>query len=558
MSKFNRKQPAPAPVSAMRAEPALTTRSHEGAPTYALDDRSELFTLATGGFLFEKTFYETAEARADRFRALVRQLAVQDFDWLSGMLTWLRGPDANIRTASLVGAAEAVHERLSNGQFEGNHQLIAAVCQRADEPGELLAYWKHRFQPTGRSNAKAMHLPKPIKRGIAAAAQRLYDERSFLKYDSKQKAVRMADVLELAHVQPRAEFQSLLFPTIIDVRHNRDKEIPDALTTLVNHKRLTAMPVAERRAMLDVPDFADQLKAAGFTWEDLGQWLQGEITARAWEAIIPSMGYMAALRNLRNFDNARISNKTAAAVAARLADPANVERSRQLPFRFLSAHVNTHTMRWANALEEALNYSLRNVPELPGRSLVLIDTSGSMLSPLSGDPSSGRPDQQRHGATAPVRPMMVEVAALFGIALATRGESDVYGWAHGQFHHRVKVGDSVLRQMEAFTGRVGSVGHSTMMIEAVKATYDRTKHNRVIIISDMQLAGYGGTESLDKMIAKNTPLYLYNLNGYNTTPAPTGRPNRHQLGGLSDATFRQILNLEAGQQGRWPWEDFTH
>ncbi|MGW7465173.1 alpha/beta fold hydrolase [Streptomyces xantholiticus] len=47
--------------------------------------------------------------------------------------------------------------------------VIATVLQRADEPGELLGYWTARY---GR------RIPKPVKRGIADAVQRLYDERS--------------------------------------------------------------------------------------------------------------------------------------------------------------------------------------------------------------------------------------------------------------------------------------------------------------------------------------------------------------------------------------------
>jgi hypothetical protein len=35
---------------------------------------------------------------------------------------------------------------------------------------------------------------------------------------------------------------------------------------------------------------------------------------------------------------------------------------------------------------------------------------------------------------------------------------------------------------------------------------------------------------------------------------PTGGAARFQLGGLSDATFRMIPQVEAGLTGNWPWE----
>jgi hypothetical protein len=35
---------------------------------------------------------------------------------------------------------------------------------------------------------------------------------------------------------------------------------------------------------------------------------------------------------------------------------------------------------------------------------------------------------------------------------------------------------------------------------------------------------------------------------------PAGRGNRHELGGLTDATFSLIPNIEAGLAARWPWD----
>ena len=58
-----------------------------------------------------------------------------------------------------------------------------------------------------------------IKRGVADAAQRLYNERNYLKWDSSRNKVRWADVIELTHPTPVAEWQSALFKLAIDARH---------------------------------------------------------------------------------------------------------------------------------------------------------------------------------------------------------------------------------------------------------------------------------------------------------------------------------------------------
>lgn len=188
----------------------------------------------------------------------------------------------------------------------------------------------------------------------------------------------MADVLNLAHPSPGADWQGSLFQYVLDRRRSDDAAIPAELRTITARRELMAWPVEQRRTLFARPDAADVLRRAGMTWESVAGWLQGPMTKEVWEALAPSMGYMAALRNLRNFDEAGMSDEVAAQVAARLADPGQVARSRQFPFRFLSAYEAAPSLRWGHALDQALQASLGNLPALPGRSLILVDTSASM------------------------------------------------------------------------------------------------------------------------------------------------------------------------------------
>jgi hypothetical protein len=102
---------------------------------------------------------------------------------------------------------------------------------------------------------------------------------------------------------------------------------------------LAAMPAGERRARLD--DWS-LFRDAGMTWEDVPAWLDaggdGRMDAAAWEAIIPHMGLFALARNLRNFDEAGVSDTVAARIVARFADPEQVARSRMFPYRWLAAY----------------------------------------------------------------------------------------------------------------------------------------------------------------------------------------------------------------------------
>ena len=52
----------------------------------------------------------------------------------------------------------------------------------------------------------------------------------------------------------------------------------------------------------------------------------------------------------------------------------------------------------------------------------------------------------------------------------------------------------------------------------------------------------------------NVPMYAFNMQGYKVTSIEAGAPNRYEMGGLTDATFRMLPWLEAGRNVGWPWE----
>ncbi|MEQ0563881.1 TROVE domain-containing protein [Amycolatopsis sp. NEAU-NG30] len=528
MSKFNTAR-APAATSPVRGEATPSMVTHEGGAGYARDTRSELFLLAVTNMVGEHTFYESADTRDTRFAELVRQSTLDDPHWTARFLRWLR-TDANLRTASLVGAAEFAKARRDAGLDGLSRQVVADVLQRADEPGELLAYW---------TSVHGRAVPKPVKRGVADAAVKLYDERSFAKWDSAAHAFRFADVLELTHPATRDDAQGALFRHILDERHDRGNAIPDVLGTLRARAELLSWDVERRRELFARPDAADVLRAAGMTWESVAGWLQGPLDARVWEALIPSMGYMALLRNLRNFDEAGVSDDVARRVAERLADPAQVAKSRQLPMRFLAAYRAAPSLRWAWALEQAIAHALANVPVLDGRTLVLVDTSGSMNGPFSRDGSLMRWD----------------AAAIFGLALARRcAKADVVSFSDGYWDRgsgtkvfKLRRGGSLLSDVERWQSGGFFIGGGTDTAGAVKKHY--AKHDRVVILTDEQ-AAYG---DVGRAVPAHVPLYTWNLAGYRAGHAPSGGAHRHTFGGLTDQGFRMIPLIERGGHADWPF-----
>ncbi len=499
-----------------------TTRNAKGAVAYERDLFSELFLLAVSNMVGEDRFHESATERDARFEALVRQAAVQDVRWFQGFLGWLRN-DAFMRSASIVAGVEGAKALYDSGAMNGTPRaLVAAAQARADEPGEVLAYYESKY---------GKNFPAYLKKGVADGARKLYSEYSLLKYDTDSKGYRFADVLQLAHVKPKDARQNDLFSHALDRRYSASADVPASLSMVNARDGLMKTAVGSRKGLLD----STLLKDAGMTWEALSGWLQGPMDAKAWEAVIPSMGYMAKLRNLRNFLQAGVSPAVLRTVLNDISDPEQVAKSKQFPFRFLSAYnANKGNLKVAAALEEALEASLSNVPTLSGRTLILVDRSGSMF-------GYHRSDQEL---------TMADKAAIFGSALALRAE-DATLVQFGSTAAEIKFNktDSVLPMLSKYRSLGG-----TATATAIKQYF--RGHDRVVVITDEQYDGYGwygsGGDPSDA-VPSNVPLYTWNLEGYKAG-GKSGSLKRHTFGGLTDKAFVQIPLIEAGQTGKWPWE----
>lgn len=523
MTKFN----TPAKAKAVgrgyiTSEASASTTTYEGASAFVRDQKSELFLLAVSNFVGEGSFYEAAGDRDSRFASLSGSVAVADLDWTIRFVNWLR-QEANMRSASLVIALEGARA-LNTAGIPGGRALVSAALHRADEPGEALAYWFSRF---GRK------IPMSVKRGIGDAVTKSYNERSLGKYDAAGKGFRFGDVIDLVHPTPKDARQSDLFKYALDRRRDSKIQVPESLLTLQARAAILALPGETLRAHLDKAptSFSAMIDEAGITWEVLSGILPGGMDAKAWESVIPSMGYMALLRNLRNFEQAGVSGKVLDAIAARISDPDEIAKSRQLPLRFLSAFRATGaSLRFKFPLEKALGHSLANVPSLSGKTLILVDRSGSMFGTYS----------QRSDLD------YADTAAVFGTALALRAENATLV-QFGTSHEIVKFNksDSVLGLLPRFKSLGG-----TSTEAAVRAHYNG--HDRVIILTDEQAHGgwsYSGDPS--NAVPEGIPLFNFNLVGYQKG-TKSGK-NRYHFGGLNDASFGLINMVSRGRDADWPW-----
>ncbi|MFI7131615.1 TROVE domain-containing protein [Nonomuraea sp. NPDC050153] len=386
-----------------------------------------------------------ARVPSGRYVALATRLARTDEAWLIRMLGWM-GRHAPLRDLRLATLAELAQARLETGAA-GTRQLIDQSLHRADEPGELLAYWLHWY---GRA------LPQPVKRGIADAAARLYDELALATYDSPGAPLRFADVLSLTHPVPQGTRQAAVFRHAVARRRGDLGDIPASLPLLRARRALYQLPPSRRPALLQRSGAGRTLAEAAMTWPTVQRWLLGQMTGPAWAAVLPSMSYQDRLAHLASFDRDGMPDELAHRVAEELAEPASVLRSGVTPLEVFAALRSVPGSRWSRALRPAMELSLANVPALPGRTLVLIDRGDLMAGPAST------------GLTR------ADAATIFGVALACRASrAQVVVLGTPVVTVTVRPGEPLLDVLDRFGESVGGSANPAQVIRAHAAGQDR-------------------------------------------------------------------------------------
>ncbi|GAC1042232.1 TROVE domain-containing protein [Rhizobium sp. No.120] len=298
--------------------------THEGAPAKRITPEQALRRSILSCLLWEKEFYEDGKSIVDR---IIENAAACSAETVSALAIEARNVHG-LRHAPLMLLLDIIRRGGS-----GVSDTIAQTLRRADEMAELVAiYWKDGKKP----------LSKQMKLGLAKTFGK-FSEYQLAKYD-RDGAVRLRDVLFLAHPKPKDEGQEALF------------------------KR-----VAERQ--LVTPD----------TWEVA---LSGGADKKeTFERLIREgqLGYLALLRNLRNMMDAGCDREL-------VKDAIGARKGADLifPFRYVAAARACPQME--PYIDQALCEAIAAGPRLSGSTAVLVDVSGSMDATLSSKSDMKRID----------------------------------------------------------------------------------------------------------------------------------------------------------------------
>lgn len=289
------------------------------------------------------------------------------------------------------------------GKLDSN--TIDAVIQRPDELTELLSiYWKDGKKP----------IPAQMKKGLAKAFKK-FDEYQFAKYNRK-KEIKLLDVMRLVHPKPETQKQNELWGRLRDGK-------------------------------LKVPDTWEVSLSAGSDKKETFERLMQE----------KKLGGLAFLRNLRNMLESGVQKN----IITDYMSTANF--SKVLPFRFIAAQKMNPSLN--DILEFGMLKSIKDVDRLPGKTILLVDVSGSMI-----------------GTAVSERSQLDRLDAAAGLAILTREIcEDIRIFAFSQ-----SITEIPIYRGFALMDKLRSLNHgSTYLGEAINHIRQFEK-DRIIVITDEQ------------------------------------------------------------------------
>lgn len=495
--------------------PTSDALNNQQAPAYAYQPKHKLAQLAVTGCL-NQTFYADAETQLAEVLKLVAEL---DARYVAKAALYARKKGHMKDMPALLLAALAAQRS----------SLVPALFEQVVDNGKMLRTVVQilRSGVTGRKSLGSQ--PKRlVQTWLNSASERQLLQAAIGNQPS------LADVVKMVHPKPADAWREAFFAWLIG-------KPADAAALPPLTRALLAFRSGASSELPEVP-----LQLLGNETLNAAQW--AELAGR--------MGWQALRMNLNTLvrHGAFAVEGCAEMVAKRLADSAAVAKARVYPYQLLAAYRMTGDgvpLVVREALQDALELSLVNVPALSGKVVVCPDVSGSMSSPVTG---------YRQGATTAVR--CIDVAALVAAAiLRKQPQAQVLPFENKVVKVSLNPRDSVMSNAQKLAA-IG--GGGTSCSAPLKQLADTgAKVDTLILVSDneswIDARRHGATETLRqweriKQFNPQARLICIDLQPYGTTQA-ADRADILNVGGFSDAVFDVLAQFASGTFGAGHWVD---
>ena len=494
--------------------PKAETRNDAGGLAYELTPKAALARMAATGCL-TSTFYASAELQLDRVLDLAARV---DADFL---------------------AKTALHAR-RQGYMKDMPALLCALLASRDL--DRLAEIFPQVIDNGRMLRNFVQILRSGvtgRKSLGSAPRRLV--RQWLENASDRQLLQaaigndpsLADIVKMVHPRPRSKAREAFYGWLIGRPYDADS-LPETVRTFENWKREPAGPP---------PDVPFQMLTAL------------DLTDRDWAVIAGAASWQTTRMNLNTFARHGVFRfgGMAAKISERLADPDQVRRARVFPYQLLVAFLNAAKdvpAEVRDALQDAMETALENVPRIDGQVVICADVSGSMHQSVTG---------YRKGASSAVR--CVDVAGLVAAAFLRKNrDARIIPFKEDIIELALNPRDTVMTN----AAKLSSLppGGTDCAAPLKLLNREKASPDLVIFVSDneswidhrMNGRATKVMEHWERIRSRNRDAKLVCIDLVpNTTAQAPDRADILNIGGFSDAVFELIASFAAGEGGADHW-----
>ena len=490
------------------------THNEAGGIAYTLTPKQQLAQLAATGCL-NSTYYADAQDQLEQVLELAEQL---DAEFIAKTAVYARQKGFMKDMPALLLAVLA----------QKDVNMLARVFDQVADNGKMLRNFAQIIRSGAVGRKSFGNRPKKLMQTWLLTAT----EKQLLNA-AIGNAPSLADVVKMVHPKPREAWRAAWFAWLIGKPYDREA-LPPITRAFEDYKQ------SRQGALPNVP--FQMLTAL-------------DLNSGDWAQIARNGSWQQVRQNLNTFLRHEVfaKSKNIKMVAEKLRDETAIARARVLPYQLLTAYQATSNQmpfEIREALQDAMETAVQNVPAIQGKVVVCPDVSGSMHSSVTG-----------HRGSATSKTRCIDIAALVSAAmLRTNPQARVIPFEQITVNVKLNPRDSIMTNAE----KLANIGGGGTACSAPLAMLNREKADvdLVVIVSDNEswadLGQWGGKTGLMKewdILKQRCPeakLVCLDIQPYTTAQAQ----NRHDIlniGGFSDQVFTLIGSFAEQGMGADFW-----
>lgn len=457
--------------------------SYEGGEVFEKNPIEDWINFLFSSYL-ENQFYESADEQMNRYIELTQEVGKK--------LGWEFVAKASFFSRNILGmrsVSELTAAILNHYQFDNKRAYFRNFLKRPDDASEVFA----AIDILGDKRSHA------LVRGAGDYLSSLKDYQ-LGKYKLKGKEYNMYDLINITHAHS---------------------------ATIDKYKAGT----------LETPD----------TWETaISGSKSDEEKSQNWQRLVEEnkLGYLALIRNLRNIVN---SSPDAYWIekylVPQIENEVAIKKSLVFPYQIYCSWKNygIRNISIDAALDRAFRIACGNMPKMDGRTVIVLDVSGSMEDKLSSNSSL----------------TLKEVGAVYAATMFVNCNADFIKFGNKAKKLKLNKLDSIFNLVEKMYAN-DNCGYGTDIVPAFRLMNE--KYDRIFLVSDMQIMSkngsgwYWGHENTGvetyneycKIYKCHPHMYSFDLANYSTQVENPNNPRIHLLTTLNDTLFKMLPYIENG------------